>query len=530
MNNRQLLLSAILLWGMAFGASAQPAGYELDLEEMSITNLGGIQSYAFGQHNGKWLIIGGRLDGLHRRQPFAAFDIAGHNTQLIVVDPVAQQHWTAPMTSLSTNLQEQLSATNPNFLQEGTQLYIIGGYGYSATAADHITYDKLAAVDVAGVITAIVNGQTQLAPYFRQITDPQFAVTGGRLEKIYDTYYLVGGQKFTGRYNPMNGPSFVQEYTNQIRRFTLQDDGTTLTVQHLTPHTDPAHLHRRDYNVAPQIMPNGQEGLTAFSGVFQVGVDLPFLDAVNIDSSGYAVDSNFTQYYNHYHCATLPMYSAQNNVMQTFFFGGIAQFYDDNGTLVQDDNVPFVKTIAKVQRDASGQMSEVKLPIEMPTYLGAGSEFIPNLDLPHYHNGIFKSDELTGDSILLGYIYGGISSTAPNIFFTNDGTQSLATSQIYKVILRSTTRVRDIDPTVHNFVVYPNPSDGRFFVRFDLEQAKEVRIRIQDATGRLVDTMRLSDTNAGINGYALTGLGQSGTYVITLETDKGRISRKAIVR
>ncbi|MBK9718257.1 MAG: hypothetical protein IPO85_12235 [Saprospiraceae bacterium] len=41
--------------------------------------------------------------------------------------------------------------------------------------------------------------------------------------------------------------------------------------------------------------------------------------------------------------------------------------------MVQDNNVPFVRTIARVTRDASGTMAEYKLPIAMPTLLGAGS-------------------------------------------------------------------------------------------------------------------------------------------------------------
>lgn len=51
------------------------------------------------------------------------------------------------------------------------------------------------------------------------------AVTGGRLNQINNTYFLVGGQRFTGRYNPMgpeHGPGFTQEYTNQIKQFQLK--------------------------------------------------------------------------------------------------------------------------------------------------------------------------------------------------------------------------------------------------------------------------------------------------------------------
>ena len=237
-----------------------------------------------------------------------------------------------------------------------------------------------------------------------------FAVTGGVLNKINTTYYLTGGQKFMGRYNPTgpnHGPGFVQLYTNAIRKFKINDNGVSLSVTHLPSTVDAVNLHRRDYNVVPQILPTGEEGITAFSGVFQVGADLPYLNCVNIDSMGYNVNNAFAQYYNHYHCARIPLYSATQNQMHTVFFGGIAQYYDSLGTLVQDNNVPFVKTIARVSRNANGIMSEYKLPIEMPALLGAGSEFIPVEGLSHYANDVLKLDDFTADTTLLGYVFGG---------------------------------------------------------------------------------------------------------------------------
>lgn len=49
-------------------------------------------------------------------------------------------------------------------------------------------------------------------------------------------------------------------------------------------------------------------------------------------------------------------------------------------------------------------------------------------------------DDLVGDTILLGHIFGGILSSAPNIFWINDGTQSTATSELFKVyLLRNST-------------------------------------------------------------------------------------------
>lgn len=518
---------------------SQTAPFEITLEPINIPNLGGIQSYAFGQANGKWLIVGGRLDGLHRRQPWASFDVAGHNNQLIVVDPVSLQKWSAPLSSLPTAIQEQLSATNMEFYQENDYLYCIGGYGYSATANDHTTFDKLTAIKVPDVINAIINN-TSYSNFFRQITDPQFQITGGRLRKINNTFYLLGGQKFIGRYNPMgpnNGPGFIQEYTNSIRKFNLTDNGTTINITHLTPHIDNTNLHRRDYNAEPQILPNGTEGITMFSGVFQHTVNLPFLNSVTVDANGYTVNNTFQQYYNHYHCPTLPIYSAIDNEMHTIFFGGIAQFYDNAGTLVQDDNIPFVNTIARVTRDNTGNMAEYKLPIVMPSLLGAGAEFIPNLNFPKFHNEVFKLDSVTTSSTLIGYIYGGISSSQPNIFFTNDGTQSSATNQIFKVKIKKTSSLSMDDLNESsidnlNLLIYPNPNDGLLKISFNLAQKENVNITIHDIKGTLINKINLTDLSIGPNYYQqeISSIAKGNVYFITVETTSQKTTHKLIVK
>ncbi|WP_133122078.1 hypothetical protein [Brumimicrobium salinarum] len=175
-----IIISCITL--VSLPLFSQTAPFEISIEPINISGLGGIQSYAYGQANGKWLIIGGRLDGLHRRQPWASFDVAGHNNQLLVVDPVSLQKWSAPLTSLPTSIQEQLSSTNMEFYQEGDYLYCIGGYGFSPTENDHTTFDKLTAIKVSDVVNGIINNTT-ISTFFRQITDTQFQVTGGRLKK-----------------------------------------------------------------------------------------------------------------------------------------------------------------------------------------------------------------------------------------------------------------------------------------------------------------------------------------------------------
>ena len=528
------LLIAVLLYQLF--SSAQN-NFQIALETESITNLGGLQSYAFAQDNGKWLFIGGRQDGLHRRQPWASFDAAGNNNQLLVVDPFTKQFWTAPLSSLSTALQEQLSSTNMQFFQTGNYLYVIGGYGFSASANDHITYPKITAVKVAETIDAVINN-TSISSYFRQQTNNDFAVTGGHLSKIYDRYYLVGGQKFTGRYNPMGGPTYVQVYTNAIRSFQLDDDGTTLTISNVNVETDAANLHRRDYNVTAQIMPNGQEGLTAFSGVFQPNADLPFLNCVNIDSSGYTVNNDFWQYYNHYHCANVPLYSEDANEMHSVFFGGIAQYYDSLGVLVQDNNVPFVKTVARVTRTANDSMKEYKMPVEMPYYLGASAEFIPLENLPMYANGVIKLDSLTADTTLIGYIFGGIKSSAKNIFFINNGTESEAYDDIIKVYVLKGAAIGIDELNIQSksktkMQIYPIPNNGILQIDFDLAQKSDVLFRVNDVTGKLIHEEKLesTSTDVGLNHHKidLTNHDFGLVLFVTLETKKDSVTQKIIL-
>lgn len=531
------VLSLMLTIACSINLQGQ-APFKIMIEPLDINELGGLQSFAFGQHDGKWLLVGGRLDGLHRRQPWASFDLAGHNNQLIVVDPVSSQKWTAPLSSLPTSIQEQLSATNMNFHQEGDYLYCIGGYGYSATEGDHTTFPYLTAIKVSEVINAIVQN-TEFSAHFRQITDQAFQVTGGRLKKIYEVYHLLGGQQFLGRYNPMNNPTFSQEYTNQIRRFTINDDGTNISVNHLTPFTDAEHLHRRDYNAEPQILPNGEEGVTMFSGVFQQTADLPFLNAVTVDSNNYVVHDAFEQYYNHYHCAVIPLYSSEQNEMHTVFFGGIAQYYDNQGTLVQDNDVPFVKTIARVTRDADGNMTETKLPIEMPDFLGAGSEFIPNKNIPHFNNEVLKLDEITADSTLIGYIFGGINSPDANIFWVNDGTQSTASNRIFKVFLTNnaiSTSLRGLGDATGGTLrmkIYPNPTaTGNFTVTYHLKDHNNVRLKLMDLSGKTLESIVLKNQVTGDNTYQLkaTNIAKTGVFFVSLETSYESATQKIIIR
>jgi hypothetical protein len=515
--------------------SAQSAPFEVVLKPLSIAGLTGLQSYAVGQSSGKWLMVGGRIDGLHRRQPFASFAASGNNNNILVVDPITKQKWISDMTSLPIPIQEQLSSTNMQFYQQDSFLYCIGGYGYSNTAADHITYPNLTAINISSLIQSIINGSS-ISGSFRQLIDAQFAITGGRLEKMYDTYYLVGGQKFDGRYNPGGMPTYTQVYSNQIKKFRILDDGLSLSVLNLPSFSDSNNLHRRDYNLVPQILPDGKEGLIAFSGVFQRSFDLPYLNCVIIDSVGYTVNPSFSQYYNHYQCPVLPIYSQSQNKMHNVFFGGISQYYDSAGVLIQDDNVPFVNTIARVSTDASGVMAEYKMSTQLFSLMGASAEFIPLPDISSYSNHVLKLDEIDHDTTLVGYIYGGINSDSRNIFFINTGVESEATNQILEVYLvkNSNTSIEQFNQqsqSTFQMQVYPNPSQGNFKLKFSIVKLGDIKLTISSENGTIIKEEMFSQLPVGTQYLDFNmpeGL-EENVYLVSIENKDEKVTQKVII-
>ncbi|MGZ5221987.1 MAG: hypothetical protein ACXWC7_18015, partial [Chitinophagaceae bacterium] len=162
------------------------------------------------------MLVGGRTDGLHKRQPFAAFNKQYNNTELIVLDLKQEKVWKKNITSLPALLAEQLQSTNMEFFQQGNELVLIGGYGYSETNRTHITHPSLIRIKLKESINAVINNK-DVAPFIHQLGDERMAVTGGRMNKLANTFYLIGGQRFDGRYNPHgpnHGPGFSQQYTN----------------------------------------------------------------------------------------------------------------------------------------------------------------------------------------------------------------------------------------------------------------------------------------------------------------------------
>ncbi len=509
---------------------------ELSIVEVNNENLGGLQSFVHGEHQSNVVIFGGRLDGLHRRQPFAAFDIAGHNAEIQLWNTNTQNVISVATSSFPDSIAEQIHSTNANFTQYGEYLLVAGGYGYSAIFGDHITFPRLLVFHIPTLIQAIQTNQGLSASCVGIYHDDRFAVTGGKMVVMDNIFYLIGGHRFDGRYNPMgpdHGPGFTQVYTNAIRRFEWNTNNGLIWMSEWS---DANLLHRRDFNVLPSIHPaSQQQNISVYSGVFQLTNDIPYLNAVHVTPQGFSEVPNFAQYYNHYHCGSFGMFNADTQQMSHYFFGGIAQYYDSAGVLIQDNNVPFVKSIAKVVHDAQGNWTEHLLPIQMPDYLGAGSEFILADGVGVFENGVIQivPEWSNLDSVLLGYIYGGIRSSAKNIFWTNEGDLSSAAPTVFAVYYhpnqgQSTVNIQSVNGW--QLQVYPNPFNESVYLNIELSMSSDVKVEWRDVSGKLIENEEFKNQSPGKHEFVFNEKSHwvGGTYLLTVTAEGKSFSQRVI--
>jgi hypothetical protein len=439
--NKSIVVSVLLLFivvPIQLRAQNSSERFRLTVKPVNYPELKGLQSYIYAQWGDEVLILGGRLDGLHRRQPFASFDADFNNRNIWLINLHTKKTISQPINTLSTALQEQLESSNMQCYQKDSLLIVTGGYGYSKTKDEHVTYPYLTIIQIPQLIQAIHQKQN-INACFSQIKDERMAITGGRMHLLEDSvFYLVGGHRFDGSYNPMgpdHGPGFTQQYSNSIRRFTLQQIQAQYLIQMKSIWYDSLNLHRRDMNVLPFIDSVGAAALTLFSGVFQYDADIPYHTLVDIRPSGYHLIKGFEQRYNQYQTASFTLFDSSTYSNYSVFFGGIGHYYMQNKKLIKDNDVPFTKHISVVQRNKDGRLKEYLLPNEMPGYLGASAEFLPaNLSLLHT-SGVLMLNRITDFNQPIGYIIGGIQSTKRNIFWDNEGELSKASPVIFEVFL-----------------------------------------------------------------------------------------------
>ncbi len=430
----------------------------------------GLQAYVAGRANQEWLLLAGRTYGLHGFTG-DTFPVVSQNTSLFVFNPstgiTASRSLTDPSSQLSQEQIDQLAVTNALYFQGNgsNTLYVIGGYGYNTETGAYETKSVLTAIDVPGLIRWVKQepNAKSAASCLRQVSNPLLQVTGGVMfQANAHQPYLVGlGQNFTGVYTTNSNGN----YTQQIRSFQVIDTGKNFSVQPYSQPTPIPTYRRRDLNIMPIIKQVGsslEQAFVVLGGVFTPGANagawtIPIEIASNgsskmLDASN---PNTFAQGMNNYHCAHTGLYSKKTGEMYLLLFGGISflysvngGFYNPGGSFTQDSGLGFTNDVTTIQIDSSGNYQQYFMSATYPSIppsfgtspspellFGASAIFLPAQGVPLYPNGVIILDQIVASPTLLGYIVGGIQSSAPETTSEVGNVDTRASSYIFSVML-----------------------------------------------------------------------------------------------
>lgn len=405
--------------------------YQISFEEMSYgtgpSGLPSLQSYsaAVSQTTGYWLVFGGLTGGGH------SFIADAYSVYITAFDPATGRYWQFDVRKLPAELGDKLRFNNGQMAPGRIPgiAYLVGGFGLDSSNEEFTTFQTITKVDIDQLIAAIQNPNVDpnsIAAMLPQATDERFAVTGGVMVNS-EFHYLVFGHRSKALVSNPVAPTALDRYTEEVRRFLIEPDPATLGIREssygsLVDSGDHA-FHRRDLNVVPAINPdNGEERLAAFGGVFQFGQMKPFTTPIYIERNCTATeDLSFHQKMNVYECPAIPAYDENSKTMSYTFFGGIAEWRFENGSLHRDDSLPWSNQACMVIHEAGGQYHEIIIPDAIPggRHLGADAQFhfVPGLAAAGQllENGVIKLTGFQpGTKTLIGYIYGGIEAAAGN--------------------------------------------------------------------------------------------------------------------
>jgi hypothetical protein len=525
---RSLLVTGCLLITLHLGAQfAQQPPFLISIEPVPTVNAAaGFHSFAFAQIGPRWLVVGGRTNGLHGLNANDPFPTEFANNNIVVIDTTTWQIYTSNLSLLPKPVADPLRSTNMEYIQHGDYLYMVGGYGRDSVLNRFVTFPVISRIRVDSMMDAVVNN-TSIQPYIKQVSDTNLRICGGELHYFDNRFYLVFGHDFNGRYTNPFAPIYTQVYSNSIKKFTIDEVAGSLQINNYSAVTDTNNFHRRDLNVLPLIQPNGAEALMAYAGVFQKTHDFPYFEPVFIDNSSYSVLS-YTQVMSHYNCASLPVYDSITKKMHTVFFGGISfNDYDpSNNSITQDTLVPFVSDVTCFTLKPGNVCEEAVMPIQLPGLLGSNTKFVVNTNADWYANGVMNLNSLSGRT-LAGYLFGGIRADSPN-----NGSLSVANDTVYRIIIEpdSTVSLKKIPEEFSFLDVFPNPAASKIYIRFQLKEVKDLSFSIYTMNGAKVKEIARQKYKKGTNNLAmdLEGL-LPGMYFIQCISGSSVITKKIVV-
>ena len=385
-----------------------------------------------GSYNGYWLILAGDTQGFH------AFDYSGANRNIYVYNPSTKQLYAESIanTDLAESVQQQLTSFDQVKIQDGDTLYLAGGYYNTPSSESYVTLQIISSFNVPGIINAVINHSESINQFVNYRTDnPIFKVTGGAFGKINNDLYLAFGQDCEGNYC---GTS--QTYSNTIYKLQMTPSLESITILNSLTSAESTNsgFRRRDYSLAPFVQNNTQT-LLALGGPFNPANNAyPWTNVIAFDDSLNYTNSFLNQQANTYGDATLTISS--NNMSYVATFSGLGNYYwSQNGILTYDNSSPYGNVLGLISYDSNAQSASEYVnttpvctgySLQSCVFNGADAVFIPASTSYYDNRGVLQLDKISGTT-LVGYVYGGITSTNQNVFVAIP--DSSASNQIFAV-------------------------------------------------------------------------------------------------
>jgi len=433
---KKTALGAILAYAMLWACCPKPQNdpgtftYEVVVND-TFTNLPALQSFALGETDSCWLLLGGRTNGFHGFGDQQNFPVRRANLYAYAYNIYSHKLDSLPVDSLTDVLKWQFRATNMQHTQVGDYLYICGGYGAKITGTDttYMTHPTFSRIHVPNMVQAIRTHS--LGGFRKSVVYDQNRIaqsTGGELFKLTDgQFFLVLGHDFTGKYSSSTSQ---QRYLDTVRVFTITETDSSVSIntnsfRYITDGLPDAttQFRRRDLVVAPMVYDHGNKvGVSIYGGVFTYTPGPPDSTSGNpfrwpiyvpsAPNESYTLDKTYKQFSNVYSAPSLALYSKTNDVMYTSIFGGLG-----DTAVVNQDSAAFTKVITTIARNyGTNNTTTLYNPNNLPHYVGSEGLFIPAKQLPWYNANSTNSvkvvnlDSLPSGRTLVGYIYGGILS------------------------------------------------------------------------------------------------------------------------
>lgn len=400
-----LLLSAPAL------ADALPLTFRI---EDSAQTFAPIHSTVHGEHDGDLIFISGLknmgLHGINGHNPdggIDAFPISRYNDEIFVFNPTTGVMTSGGLAHLSDPIRTALLVSNAVARQDGSTLYLYGGYGPLLDSSDWTTRDTIVTIDLDMVRTAVLAATPIPSAAFTLTTNTDVQVAGAHIVDLGDEFVIIGGAKFDFDYG-INGIFYAE------RMHIIDPSSSYLSASQTI--NDTTNLHRRDMNAHPCVLPDGMGG-HEFGFIITGGVFnniFPYTNPITYmkGDAGVTDTSPAEQKMNIYESPSISFYRASEDRNRFVMFSGISAYhYDrDMDTFTYDFLGPWSREITEIRMEAGALVAEIIMDdMDDPT---TNTEVILEDYIPVGANGQVLLDMMPASEVRIGRIYGGLKSSA----------------------------------------------------------------------------------------------------------------------